>query len=156
MLAGRLDRPTARLLDAMPAGVLSRIARPGLVPTADLAAMYGGSLALVYASLEEGFGLPVLEAMACGTPVACAGTSALPEVAGAAARYFDPERPDDLARTMVELATRETLRRRLAAAGLARAARFSWEKAAARTLSLYRQAVQEPAPPLGSGGQRPG
>jgi len=109
----------------------------GGVPPDDLPALYGGALAFVLPSLWEGFGMPVLEAMACGTAVVCSNTSSLPEVAGDAALLFPPGDVDALGEALQRVVTDETLRGELSRRGLARAARFSWADTARRTLAVY-------------------
>jgi len=106
----------------------------GYVDKSELASLYRGAAALVLPSRYEGFGLPVLEAMACGTPVVVSGDAALREVAGDAAVYSD----GDLAEAV---RTALTERDRLVAAGLERAKAFSWEETARRTLDVYREAL---------------
>jgi glycosyltransferase involved in cell wall biosynthesis len=110
---------------------------PGYVPDEDLPAVYAGAQALAFPSLYEGFGLPVLEAMACGTPVVASNSSCIPEIGGEAARTFDPldvaEMIEALRRVLTEPALREEMRTR----GLAQAARFSWEQAASQTADIY-------------------
>ena len=96
---------------------------------------------MAFPSLYEGFGLPLLEAMACGTPVACSGTSSLPEVGGEAARYFDPVSEASMTEAMRSLLNDEALLQDLAERGLARAARFSWERVAVETESVYRSVL---------------
>ncbi len=115
---------------------------PGYVPDEDLPAVYAGAQLLVFPSLYEGFGLPLLEAMACGTPVACSGTSSLPEVGGEAARYFDPVSEAAIADTLCGLLDDDSLLRELAERGLARAARFSWDRVADETESVYRSTLR--------------
>ena len=115
---------------------------PGYVPDEDLPAVYAGAQLLAFPSLYEGFGLPLLEAMACGTPVACSGTSSLPEVGGEAARYFDPVNEASMTETLRSMLSDETLLGALAERGLARAARFSWERVADQTESVYRTILQ--------------
>jgi alpha-1,3-rhamnosyl/mannosyltransferase len=110
----------------------------GPVPDADLPILYSGATLFVFPSLVEGFGLPVLEAMACGTAVACAHTSSLPEVGGEAVAYFDPTDSQAIASVLVELLQDKEQRERMAQKGLIQAAKFSWEKTAAVTLSHYR------------------
>jgi len=107
----------------------------------ELAALYRGSRALVFPSLAEGFGLPVAEAMACGTPVITSNRSSLPEVAGNAALLVDPENPAALTSSMERLLTDEALRRRLVAAGLERVRRFRPQSVLPRLLEAYEAAV---------------
>lgn len=111
----------------------------GYVDDARLDALLRGADVLVHPSLYEGFGLVVLEAMARGTPVLAARATALPETGGEAATYFDPEDPDDLRRRLGALLADLAERRRLAAAGLERAAAFSWERTARETADVYRE-----------------
>ena len=115
---------------------------PGYVPDEDLPAIYAGAQLLAFPSLYEGFGLPLLEAMACGTPVACSGTSSLPEVGGDAARYFDPVSEAAITEALRSLLGDDTALRELAERGLARAARFSWDRVADETESIYRTTLQ--------------
>ncbi len=114
----------------------------GPVPEADLPALYSGAIALVFPSLYEGFGLPVLEAMACGTPVACSSTSSLPEVVGDAALTFPPTDPRAIAEALARLLQDADLRADLRERGLQQAARFSWKRTAEETLALYRHIVR--------------
>lgn len=111
----------------------------GPVPDADLPALYSGAQLFVFPSLVEGFGLPVLEAMACGTAVACANTSSLPEVGGEAAAYFDPTNSQHIASVLLELLQDSSKRAALAQQGLVQAGKFSWEETAVATLSHYRK-----------------
>lgn len=113
----------------------------GEVPEGDLAALYTGAEALVMPSLREGFGLPVVEAMACGTPVACSNVTSLPEVAGDAAVFFDPRNASSMAETLAQLLGDGELRRSLSRRGLRRASEFSWERAAERTAEVYRRVL---------------
>lgn len=117
----------------------------GEVPEEDLPALYRLATAFVFPSLWEGFGLPILEAMACGTPVACANSSSLPEVAGDAALLFDPTSPGEIAGALLRLLGEPELRAELLQRGLARAKGFSWEKTALETLSVYRKAIERTA-----------
>ena len=114
----------------------------GPVPNADLPTLYAGAELFVFPSLYEGFGLPVLEAMACGTPVACSNASSLPEVTGDAAVLFDPEDVDEMAATMQQVLGDQALRRELSETGRAQAARFTWEHTAQKTLRGYRSILQ--------------
>ena len=107
------------------------------MPDADLPAVYSGARLVAVPSLHEGFGLPVLEAMACGAPVVCSNTSSLPEVGGDAARYFDPTDVAAMTETLHTTWRDETLRETMRQDGLARAAQFSWARAADETLAVY-------------------
>ena len=111
----------------------------GPLPEADVPGLYAGALAFVFPSLYEGFGLPVVEAMACGTPVVCARASSLPEVGGEAVALVDGTRPETIAEALVELINNPAARAAMQAAGRKQAARFSWCKTAEATLSLYRE-----------------
>jgi glycosyltransferase involved in cell wall biosynthesis len=113
------------------------------VDDADLAALYNAAELVVYPSLYEGFGLPALEALACGCPLACSGTSSLLEVVGEAAVTFDPYSLEDMVETIDALLQDEERRRMLTQRGLERAALFTWEKAAAETSALYHQIADD-------------
>jgi glycosyltransferase involved in cell wall biosynthesis len=106
----------------------------------DLEGLYRAARCVVFPSLAEGFGLPVLEAMQRRVPVACSRASSLPEVAGEAARYFDPLDVDGIAAAMEELLADAGLRERLAEAGLVQARKFSWERTARETAASYERA----------------
>jgi glycosyltransferase involved in cell wall biosynthesis len=116
---------------------------PGWVSAADLEGLYNAAACFAFPSRREGFGLPVLEAMSSGAPVVCANASALPEVAGDAALYFDPDRPDELAAAIVRVLQDPLLAETLSAAGQARAAAFSWNRVAEETLAVYEKALAE-------------
>jgi glycosyltransferase involved in cell wall biosynthesis len=111
----------------------------GYVPAEDLPAIYSLSEFFVFPSLYEGFGLPVIEAMACGTPVITSNTSSLLEIAAGAADTVDPHDGDALAAALVTLGTSVERRRELAARGLERAQQFSWARTAKEMLALYRR-----------------
>lgn len=104
----------------------------------ELVTFYKSALACVMPSLYEGFGLPVLEAMACGVPVMCSNRTSLPEVGGDAVAYFDPESEDDMSGVIWEVATQPEMRERLSQKGLQRAQRFSWEKCAKITMTALQ------------------
>lgn len=123
-----------------------RVTELASVTDEELAALYSMADLFVHPSLAEGFGAPVLEAMACGSPVACSNTTSLPEVVDQAALLFDPTSADGIAHAMRRALESPQLRADLRARGLARAATFSWEKAARATLGLYH-AVAAGAPP---------
>jgi glycosyltransferase involved in cell wall biosynthesis len=114
----------------------------GWIPRGDLHELFRTAAAFVYPSLFEGFGIPVLEAMAAGIPVACSRIPALVEVAGDAVRFFDPESVEDIAAALHEITTDKALQDRLRAAGLSRAMDFSWEKSARRLLRVIEAASQ--------------
>jgi glycosyltransferase involved in cell wall biosynthesis len=118
-------------------GVADRIHFTGFVSDADLVKLYGACDLFVYPSFYEGFGLPILEAMACGRAVACSNTSAMPEVADSAALLFDPHSVDDILLTMRDMLLNPELRARMERLGAQRAPMFSWETSAAKTLDLY-------------------
>jgi glycosyltransferase involved in cell wall biosynthesis len=107
----------------------------------ELAILYNGASVLVLPSFYEGFGLPVLEAMACGTPVIAANRASLPEIAGGAALLVEPEDIDALAEALRHVLTEAALRARLIEAGLVQAARFSWAATARQTLAVYRRVL---------------
>jgi glycosyltransferase involved in cell wall biosynthesis len=111
------------------------------VDDADLPDLYRGALLLVLPSLYEGFGLPILEAMASGVPVIASNTSSMPEVAGEAALLIDPRNPQAIAEGMAQVLADEQLRKTLTQRGLARAQCFTWENVAQRTLALYAALV---------------
>jgi glycosyltransferase involved in cell wall biosynthesis len=113
----------------------------GYVPVADLPFIYNLSEFFLFPSLYEGFGLPVIEAMACGTPVITSATSSLGEIAAGAALTIDPEDTGALAEAIDRLARDRTLRAHLAEQGLARAQTFSWQRTAREMLTVYRRAA---------------
>ena len=119
----------------------------GYVPEADLPALYSGAEAFVFPSLYEGFGLPPLEAMACGTPVIASNTSSLPEVVGDAAILVDPLDVDAIADAIGRVLTKQDLADDLRNRGLARARLFTWERTARETLAAYGQALGQETMP---------
>jgi glycosyltransferase involved in cell wall biosynthesis len=120
-------------------GLEGRVFFPGYVPQGDLPALMSGARAFVYPSFFEGFGFPILEAMACGTPVVCSRASCLPEVAGDAAWLIDPRDEADLARGMERVLSDETLRAELVERGRRRVAGFTWERCARETLAVLER-----------------
>jgi glycosyltransferase involved in cell wall biosynthesis len=119
-----------------------RVVLPGFVTDDDLPAVYSGAAVTVQPSLYEGFGLPVLEAMACGSPVCASRASSLPEVGGEAARYFAPEEADQITDVLRAVLSDEPLREAMRAAGIARAAELSWAKTAQQTVALYERTIE--------------
>ncbi len=122
-----------------------RIITTGYVPDADLAPLYGGALAFLYLSLYEGFGLPPLEAMQCGTPAIVANTSSLPEVVGDAGVLLSPDDQDGLCQAMLDFYTDPDLRVKLGKRSLERAAKFCWTENIRQTVAVYHLARQEKA-----------
>ena len=120
-----------------------RIITTGYVPDADLAPLYSGALAFLYLSLYEGFGLPPLEAMQCGTPAIVANTSSLPEVVGDAGVLLSPDDRDGLCQTLLDFHTDPDRRAELGKKSLERAARFCWAKNVRETAAVYHLARQE-------------
>ncbi|HLH17275.1 MAG TPA: glycosyltransferase family 1 protein [Bryobacteraceae bacterium] len=127
---------------ARSSGVEDRIRFSGFVSDDDLLQLYNACDLFVFPSFYEGFGLPALEAMACGRAVACSNTSALPEVVDGAAILFDPYSMDQMVRALRDLLLDDELRRRMERLGLQRAAHFSWQKTAERTLDVYRDVAE--------------
>jgi glycosyltransferase involved in cell wall biosynthesis len=123
-------------------GIAEDVRFPAWLSSAELEGVWAIARAFVFPSLYEGFGLPVLEAMARNVPVACSNASSLPEVAGDAALLFDPHDEAAIASAIARLLGDETLRVRLQARGLARVRRFTWERTARLTLDSYARAMQ--------------
>ena len=117
-------------------GLEDRVILTGYVPDADLTGLLSGALAFVFPSLYEGFGLPVLEAMACGTPVICSSVSSLPEVGGDAALQIDPLDTEALAEAMHQVITDVGLRTTLVERGYEQVQRFSWQRSAGQVLQV--------------------
>lgn len=142
VLAGIKGRAHAETLATVRAHGLGEhdVVITGWVDDADLAALYRGARLFVYPSLHEGFGMPVLEAMAFGVPVACSSTTSLPEVGGDDAAYFDPADTGDMTR-VIAAALADPDRTDRAARGRARSARFTWDAAADRVLDLLERAA---------------
>jgi alpha-1,3-rhamnosyl/mannosyltransferase len=139
VLAGGQGWKNAQILDALTRLERSgRARRLGYVPDELRPALLAGARAFVYPSLYEGFGLPPLEAMACGTPVLTSNVSSLPEVVGDAALLVDPEDVEALTAALARIWADDALRADLRARGLAQARRFSWERTAQLTLDVYR------------------
>lgn len=124
---------------ARSAGIQGRVKHVGHVPDRELMLLYNACGFFIYPSVYESFGLPLVEAMACGAPSACSRTASLPEIAGDAVAYFDPHDTADIASVITKLMSDETARMDLSALGIRRASAFSWEKAATETIGLFEQ-----------------
>ena len=126
-------------------GLQSAVVFPGHVPPEDLRALYSACAMFVFPSLYEGFGMPVLEAMACGAPVLCSNSSALPEVAGGAAILVEPTSVEEISAAMAKVLSNKDVRDELRRAGLARAKTFTWERAARELLGVYAGLARDAA-----------
>lgn len=122
-------------------GLEEHVILTGYVADEDLAALLSGAEAFAFPSLYEGFGFPVLEAMACGVPVVCSSTSSLPEVAGDAALLVEPRQVEAITSALFRLLTEPDLRRELVARGLAQVQRFSWRRCALETMAAFERAA---------------
>lgn len=136
----RFTQSTAFLSSKFPE-LSDRVIFTGYVPDADLSTLYSGATAFIYPSLYEGFGLPVLEAMQCGTPVITSNTTSLPEVAGDAGILVDPQDQAALCQAMLNLLGNRQLCHELSQKGVERASNFSWEKCAADTVAAYKEVI---------------
>ena len=147
VVAGHWDErfPAARRLTEE-FGLQDSVCFAGPIAEADLPAVYSGAAVFVFPSFYEGFGLPVLEAMACGAPVVCSNTSSLPEVAGAAAHLVDPHDTVALAEAISTVLADEDAAAALRRRGLNQAAEFTWEATALATWAVYRRAAGQPHP----------
>lgn len=143
------DDPAALVLAGAPGWLfnpawtegIDRVILTGYVDDADKGALYAGALALVFPSLYEGFGFPVLEAMTCSTPVICSNTSSLPELAGDAALRVDPLLVEAIASAMARVTTNDALRHDLIARGRIQAKQFTWKAAAIAAFEALESAV---------------
>jgi glycosyltransferase involved in cell wall biosynthesis len=149
VLAGKETWFANRVRDAArESGVADRIQFTGFVSDGELQHLYNACDLFVFPSFYEGFGLPALEAMACGRAVACSNVTALPEVVDGAAILFDPYSTDEMIRAMADLLLDAALRSRMERLGSQRAAHFSWQKTADLTLDVFREVagcpVQQP------------
>jgi alpha-1,3-rhamnosyl/mannosyltransferase len=127
-------------------GISEHLILTGFVNDIDLRALYAGARVCACPSVYEGFGFTVLEAMACGTPVVCSFATSLPEVAGKAALYFDPYKPEEMASQLVRAFSDDAVRTSLVAEGHRNLLRFNWKETARQTLEVYHQALQLPLP----------
>jgi glycosyltransferase involved in cell wall biosynthesis len=135
LFAGQVGWRSERIIDAIDASPLrSRITMPGYVPDQDLIALITGAAAIVFVSTSEGFGLPILEGLACGTAVVTSNISSMPEVAGDAAILVDPLDVDSIAGGIVESLSADDQSR---ARGIQHAAHFTWSATATATAAVY-------------------
>lgn len=147
VLAGKHTWFTPRVIEAARrSGVGDRIRFLGFVTDDDLLHLYNACDLFCFPSFYEGFGLPVLEAMACGAVVACSNTSAIPEVADGAALLFNPRDAGEITRAMLDLIQLPELPARMRRLGLQRSTHFSWQQAAQKTLEVYHEVVQQHRP----------
>ena len=147
VLAGPMPKNRSRV-EALIGGLelQSRVIRTGIVPEEDLPGLFAGADAFLYPTLYEGFGLPVVEAMACGVPVLTSSTSALQEIAGGYAYLVDPMDVEAIGRGIADLATDPARRAELVELGKRRAADFSWDRAAQQTLKVYGETLARHPP----------
>lgn len=136
--ADKVLQPLEQLMDQ------GKVLLTGYVPDEDLPGLYSGARVFVYPSLFEGFGIPPLEAMACGTPVIVGKTTSLPEVCGDAAHWVNPYDVDDIERALLAVLSCDSFREELAGLAKVQASRFSWEKTAAITMGAYAKAMVLP------------
>ena len=113
----------------------------GYVPNTELPGIYALSTIFLYPSLRESFGIPMLEAMACGTPVITSNTSSMPEIAGDAALFIDPLKPEEITENMFKLLSDPVLRSNLVASGLEQAKKFTWRNMALEVLQVYSKVM---------------
>jgi glycosyltransferase involved in cell wall biosynthesis len=147
VLAGPMPKNRSRVEALIAAlDVDSRVFRTGVIPEEDLPGLFAGADAFLYPTLYEGFGLPVVEAMACGVPVLTSSTSALQEIAGGYSYLVDPMDVEAIARGIVDLATDPRRRAEFAELGKRRARDFSWDRAAEQTLKIYADALARGGP----------
>jgi len=123
--------------------IRKKIIMPGYIVNGDLPNIYNNAFAFLYPSLRESFGIPLLEAMACGTPVITSNTSSMPEIGGPYAILINPENPDEIAAMMLKLETDDDFYRQQEKVGIERAKLFSWEQTAERLLELYQDVYKE-------------
>jgi glycosyltransferase involved in cell wall biosynthesis len=123
--------------------LIDKIVLTGYVVNTDLPSIYCQSSIFLYPSLRESFGIPMLEAMACGVPVITSNTSSMPEVAGDAALITDPFQPSEITAAMIRLHNDNNLREKMIAAGLTRSSKFSWKAMAEDVLEIYREIEKE-------------
>ncbi|MFH1088617.1 MAG: glycosyltransferase family 1 protein [Patescibacteria group bacterium] len=142
VLAGKIDQKAPEVLATIQKlGLKSDIILTGYIPDDDLPYLYNGAGLFVFPSLYEGFGLPPLEAMACGTPVVASNASCMPEVLGEAVEYFDPLSVEAMAKAMAKVANNYSLRQELKQLGLRQVKKYSFDQMAEQTLAVYQQVL---------------
>ncbi len=124
-------------------GLEDRVIFTGFISDEDLAQLYNTAALLVFPSLEEGFGLPAIEAMSCGTPVAASNCSSLPEVLGEAGRFFDPRDAENMAQMIGQILADAELQEKMRSTGLKQAEQFMWKKAAQQALVIFNEIVEK-------------
>ncbi|MCF6158414.1 MAG: glycosyltransferase family 1 protein [wastewater metagenome] len=144
VIAARLEQKFSRVMN-LPSllGIEKHVRFIGYVPTEDLSGLYSGAVAFVMPSFTEWFGLPVIEAMACGTPVIASRGGALPEVCGQAASYFNPESVEDMRNVIEHILTDNELQEWLSNMGVKRSEEFSWDITARKTLGAYEEVYKQ-------------
>jgi glycosyltransferase involved in cell wall biosynthesis len=143
VLAGKIDtnyKRTARYVKKLDA---PDVTFTDYVSDGQLRWLYENCAAYVFPSLSEGFGLPGLEAMACGAPVVSSNATCLPEIYGEAAAYFDPRDVEDMTKVINKVLTRPELREQLIAEGKKQVAKYSWRRMAEQTLTIYKAVLRE-------------
>jgi glycosyltransferase involved in cell wall biosynthesis len=127
------------LLEIGDPGLINRIVLAGYIANTDLPAIYAQSRLFLYPSLRESFGIPLIEAMACGVPVITSNTSSMPEIAGDAALLVDPFKPGEIADAMEKIYDNSGLQSEMIKAGIEQAAKFSWRAMAEQVLEIYNE-----------------
>ncbi|RGX79343.1 glycosyltransferase family 4 protein [Bacteroides stercorirosoris] len=122
--------------------IKSNLYYPGYIANKDLATLYNASFAFLYPSLRESFGIPMLEAMACGTPVITSHTSAMPEVAGKGSILINPYKPEEIADALLQLEMHDSFYKQQKAYGLERVKQFSWEQTCEKYIDIYKAIIQ--------------
>ncbi|HHJ05933.1 MAG TPA: glycosyltransferase family 1 protein, partial [Anaerolineae bacterium] len=146
VLAGNLPKSNSAFFPdplkmAKELGIAEHIVSPGWIDEADKPALYSAARLFVYPSRYEGFGLPVLEAMACGAPVVAANAASLPELVGSAAFQLDPDDTKGLAASIISLTIQENTHNDMATKGYRQAQQFTWQKTATQTLQAYKDVL---------------
>jgi glycosyltransferase involved in cell wall biosynthesis len=144
LLLGCKDADLKVMLNNMEAmDLYEHIIITGYVSDEDLPVLYQMSQLFLFPSLREGFGIPIIEAMACGVPVITSNTSSMPEVAGDAGHLIDPNKTDDIYKGMLKIMSDHTYKNELIQRGLKRSKQFSWNKMASQVLEQYEQLYKE-------------